>query len=420
MAHRLTDAPGFVIRPLVGDAEINMFHRLSVATFQPSSSDSLEESTLHSRRLVNDAPDFRPQQQRGAFLDDTFLGGYLIMERTMCVGSARLRTGCIADVVTLTEHRNKGIATALLHDALRFAEEHQHALLLLDGIPNFYHRFGFIDVLDICKHLINGQVVLALPPTTYQLRPATHVDAPALLALYQRHYGPITGSFVRDLALQEHYLRWRYQEPPLLVVNTDNVPHGYIKFIQHPQQVSAYEVAADNWHAALALLHYHATLQAQVNAQNQELAWFLPPDAPTADLLADHLVVCTQQYHLPDADWMARPVHLPTLLRAMLPCWNERWLPGSQHWSGVIELHIGNDICALAVDADGLYLKEPPYTATRHVRLTPQVFTQLLFGYRSVSWAAQQSGQHIPKELFPLLQALFPRGYAWINGTDAF
>ena len=420
MAHRLTDAPNFVIRPLVGNAEIEMFHRLSVATFQTPSSSSLEEIALRYQRLVNEAPDFNPQQQRGAFLGDTFLGGYLIMERTMCIGPARLLTGCIADVVTLTEHRNKGIATALLHDALRFADEHQHTLLLLDGIPNFYHRFGFIDVLDICKHIINSQTVLALPQSTYQLRPATPADVPALLTLYQHHYGSRTGSFARDLALQEHYLRWRYQEPPLIAVNADNVPKGYMKLIQHPQQVSAYEVAADNWHAALALLQYHATRQTQVNAQDADLAWFLPPDAPTADLLADHLAVRTHQYHVPNADWMARPVHLTSLLHAMLPCWNERWQPGAQHWFGTVELHIGNDICALVVDTNGLYLKEPPYTATHHVRLTPQVFTQLLFGYRSVSWAAQQSGQHIPKELFPLLQALFPRGYAWINGTDAF
>jgi len=53
-------------------------------------------------------------------------------------------------------------------------------------------------------------------------------------------------------------------------------------------------------------------------------------------------------------------------------------------------------------------------------RLSPQVFTQLLFGYRPVSWAARQPGQQLPEPLLPLLCALFPPEHSFIPGSDDF
>lgn len=35
-------------------------------------------------------------------------------------------------------------------------------------------------------------------------------------------------------------------------------------------------------------------------------------------------------------------------------------------------------------------------------------------------WAAGQAGQHIPEELIPLLEALFPLKQTWFAGSDYF
>ncbi len=418
MAQKITASPDFIIRPLKTDAEMKMFHHLAVTTFLPD--DNPDETAYRMRKLVEEAPDFIAEQQRGAFLGDTLIGGYLLMERLLYVGSAQLPTGCIADVMTLTEHRQQGIATALLHDALQYANTHNLALLLLDGIPNFYHRFGFTDVLDISKQSIELAHVQAFTQSSYHMRACTLQDAPALLALYQRHYATRTGSFVRTPARQEHLLRWRFQEPPLLVVNTDNIPCGYIKLIARANRLFAYEVAADNWHAALALLQHHATIQAQLYPQEHTLCWSLPIDAPTVDILAEHLPLQSQITHAPDADWMARPADLPTLLHAMLPQWNMRQPHIATIWSGNIELVIGDEAYFLTIDDNGVRLQSQAILPLQRVHFSPQVFTKLLFGYRSVTWAKQQARQHLPAELLPLFEQFFPRGYAWINGSDAF
>jgi GNAT superfamily N-acetyltransferase len=90
---------------------------------------------------------------REAFLGEIYVGGYILLERWLCVGSARLRTGCISGVVTHPDYRHQGIATALMLDAINYAHSQQYAFLFLQSLPNFYYQFSYIDVLeDMPKH----------------------------------------------------------------------------------------------------------------------------------------------------------------------------------------------------------------------------------------------------------------------------
>lgn len=54
------------------------------------------------------------------------------------------------------------------------------------------------------------------------------------------------------------------------------------------------------------------------------------------------------------------------------------------------------------------------------MRFSQQVFTQLVFGFRPVTWAAIQAGQRVPDELVAILDVLFPHKQSWIAGSDYF
>ena len=71
---------------------------------------------------------------RGAFTGNAYLGGYLIEERLLRVGPARVRTGCIGVVVVHPEHRGQGIGKALMRDAFDHARARGQVLLLLHGL----------------------------------------------------------------------------------------------------------------------------------------------------------------------------------------------------------------------------------------------------------------------------------------------
>src|SRR5207302_5940939 len=102
-------------------------------------------------------------QLRGAFRDGEQLGSYIIFERMLRMGAAQVSTGCISAVVTYPAHRRQGVATALMQDATDYALSHRLALLLLDGIPKFYYRFGYSDVFDQSTQDIDRAAILAQP-----------------------------------------------------------------------------------------------------------------------------------------------------------------------------------------------------------------------------------------------------------------
>ena len=421
MNARLTSLPEFTIRQLETSAEIEAFVRLNAETFRPDE----DVETVTSRRykfLVAD-PAFHPGQSRGAFINNTYIGGYIIRERQLCLEAARLSTGCIGGVVTHPDYRHQGIATALMQEALTYAYNQHYALLLLHGIQDFYHQFGYIDCLeDIPEHAIDRKLLPEEPSDAYTVRLATLSDVPILLAFYQHYYGEYLGSFAptRTLARQKHLYNWFQENMPLLALDADNKPQGYLLLTRRWNRLYGYEVAANTWPAILALLQYHSHLLESETEPSEELWWTIPPHSLTYYLLTDHLPVRSEAYAYPNQGWMARHVHLPTLFQSLLPLWQMRWKQANSPWSGNIALNIDNHTCSLKLEPASLRFNEHASTHTVQVSLTPQVFTQLLFGFRPISWATLQPGQVIPTEIAPVLNLLFPTKQAWIAGSDYF
>jgi hypothetical protein len=303
--------------------------------------------------------------------------------------------------------------------------------LLLDGIPDFYARFGYVDIYDATVHAITWKSALdGSPPSLCRVRPATLEDAPALLDLYLRHYGRYPGRFERTLEQQAYWLRWSHPEQaPQLAIAPDGSVCGYLT-LRHwqPASVKAREVAADDWPAALALLQHHAhTFDGQPEA-SAELLWPLPTDSATYFTLADHLPLHTRVEVQPNEGWQARPARLSELFRSLLPWWQALWRRQALQWKGHLGIRIedeessaDSEACLLALSSGHVEMvAAPPAESVAWVRLSPGTFIQLLFGYRPVEWAASQPGREVPHELRPVMAALFEGERFWIPGTDTF
>ena len=422
MEFTITSSPDFVIRSLTTAAEIEAFYWLNAQVFRPNHDTFL--IATQRRRFITQAPDFYPEQIRGAFLGTTFLGGYRMPAFTVHLGPARLRIGGIGAVVTHPTYRHQGVAAALMRDAITYATQRRYALLLLDGIANFYAQFGYVNILDSLTHAMALEEIHTHAPSPYIVRPATLDDAPALLALHQRHYGAYPGFFDRTQEWQEHLLRHRFifaEEPPVMVLTSDDEPRGYLlPFQGRTPAYSVLEVAAEDWPATLALLQYHTRIVGQTPDAPKELVWPLPPDSPTLYLLADNLAVRSETHRVLNVGWMACPAHVPTLLHALIPLWQERMQQHALAWSGILALEVDNTTCYLEVRSGTLRMSESPSAPVEAVRLTSHVFLQLLFGYRPLNWAVHQPAQWIPASLLPLLAILFPQETAWIAGSNSF
>lgn len=414
----MTDAP-LVVRPLGPDGEVDAYFALAAATFPgyhqthatPTPGGSLAAGW---RRFVEDAPGFNPAYLRGAFAGDAFLGGYQHDERWLLVDGVPFRSGYVGGVVTDPAARGRGVATALMRDGIAVAVARRQALLVLRGIPDFYHRFGYADVMEVVEHGVEREDLLALPSSEYQVRPATIDDAPALLELYRRHYGSSTGSYARTLA-QQVYLLGHRTIPPFLALDPAGIPRGYLLVSGAADRSVAVEAAADAWPAALALLQHHATLAEGAG----DLRWPLPLDSTTYLHLADHVPLRTEIRSRPNAGWLARLGHLDALFDGLTAVWSERWRRARVAWSGALGIEIdlpddpaGNPARVFLELAPGRlrFLDDAP--AAQRVRLSSAGFCQLVFGYRPARWA------RVPASLLSPLEALFPARAAWYPGSN--
>jgi predicted N-acetyltransferase YhbS len=180
---KLTASPDFVIRSPQTADEIEHYFRLNAETFRPDEDMDLVAS--RRRRFVERDPDFQLIQLRSAFFGKVYVGSYRIQERLLCVESSRLLIGCIGGVVTDQHYRHQGVATAMMQDALAFAQKRQYSFLLLHGIPDYYQQHGFIDVIeDMPQHSIGRALIPDRPTEKYVVREAELSEATSLLALH--------------------------------------------------------------------------------------------------------------------------------------------------------------------------------------------------------------------------------------------
>ena len=422
MMKNLTKSPDFVIRSPETAEEIEHYFRLNAKTFRPDEETVLVAS--RRRQFIENDPDFQLIQLRSAFYGKTYVGSYRILERWLCVESSRLRVGCIGGVVTDQDYRHKGIATALMQDAFAFAQNRQYSFFLLHGIPEYYHQHGFIDVIeDLPQHTIKQALIPDKPFEKCVVRVAEPSDAAPLLALYKEHISTAMCTFAptRTIERQVHYLKnWPEDHLPLLAFNKDGKSEGYLLLSRRRGHFEVYEVVTNTWSAVLALLHYQSTLDAGELASQKEVSWPLPLTDITSYLLADHLPLRSEISTIPDGGWMARMVSFSVLVQALLPLWQDRWQKQHIDWAGVLALVVEDERCTLELSLSRIRLIDRFSDEEQEVRFSQQVFTQLVFGFRPITWAALQAGQHVPDECVPVLDVLFPHKQSWIAGSDYF
>ena len=130
-----------------------------------------------------------------------------IVDRVMRIGGATVRVGGISTVGTDKKYRGHGLASQVMHAALALMEREGYDASVLHGIPDFYHRFGYVSCIPEYDLILPAGFPTPLkgggkPKDTdghrLKLRALHPDDLPAMARMYNRENATRTGSIFRN------------------------------------------------------------------------------------------------------------------------------------------------------------------------------------------------------------------------------
>jgi predicted N-acetyltransferase YhbS len=366
------------------------------------------------------APYFKPEHSRIVREKGKILAHVSIIEKYLRIEDCIIKIAGIGDVYTHPDARGKHVAFHLMNDAVNYMRKHQYPLTMLYGIPNFYHKFGYIE------SMMDSRIYLAVKhvakiTSKISLRSCQELDVPVLNKLYNEDFRLKTGSIRRAPASW-----YNITNPKELFVAADsrNRPMGYV--ILRPGmsgEIYAAEVVAPTEEIRKAILAFY--VQKAKDAFMPELEFHMAPDDPYGSFLQDFGARFVSRYFAEgEGSAMLGLINLPLLLKKIKPVLERRLVasPRSTKMKGFNIITDSAGKAALVFDKGGIGI-----TGIRKdldILETPQTYlTRSLIGHwqseRFIS-RVKEAGGRIPEGLEPILGVLFPVQFPYTNEPDYF
>jgi hypothetical protein len=155
------------------------------------------------------------------------------------------------------------------------------------------------------------------------------------------------------------------------------------------------------------------------------IAWMIQhlevPNTAHWDTAHEGWSVLSHTYHHRYSGCMARLIDCSALLAAMLPELRARWRNSLAQWEGEITLAVGQDIATLGITGRDIRLvssQGAPARIQARIQMTPQLLTQVVFGYHPISAIVREQALAHADEMLAILAHIFPTGHTWIAGSD--
>ena len=329
----------------------------------------------------------------------------------MRVGSVTVRCGGIGSVGTNRSHRLKGYSRMVLDESIALMQEEGYHLSVLFGIPDYYHRFGFVHALIDSETTVNTRDA-ERAELRYPVRDFRPDDAPSVVRLYRASHGLRTGSIVRDPSTWTHFRRGsRWTDRVGAFVVTDASGMEILGYCANNLDVWRFGIGEVGYSdpSVLGTLIAESARRAQ-SARVETVLFHAPPDDPLVEYCKG-LGCETRTKYGGNTAGMARIVDQSGLLQCLRPSVIRRL--GQENLARVGALPIATDLGEeRLLLGDGL--------CDLRVEMPQCLLTQLILGYRSVESIALESSATIPKAALSVLETLFPAGFPYNWPADRF
>ncbi|MBI2421985.1 MAG: GNAT family N-acetyltransferase [Candidatus Hydrogenedentes bacterium] len=360
-------------------------------------------------------PGFKREHTRIAVVEGEVAAALRITSDTIRIGEARLRMGGFGYVSTVARHRGKGIASLLIQNAMHYLAEHGYHVAMLFGIPNFYHRFGFVSTLPGYGVWVDTRNALAVAPLhPFRQRKIKPGDIRSLQKMHEKNDGATPCSIIRTAA---HFsCRWDQWKNSLVLLDSAGKVLAYCTPRLREGFLAIEEAGLLSIADAEGLLHACGEL-----AQRHTLPrirFSLPPQHPFAHFLLHH--DSTHEMHITrNGEGMMAFVNPAEALEMMIPEWEsllQRHVAGAAHTE--VTLLAGKKPYRIRTHKGSISIA--PVTGQNKLSLSQAEFMQLFTGYAYLDDVLNERRRILTPEARALLDCLFPKRHAYVWPQDRF
>lgn len=224
----LTDT--YRIRRAESSDDAKRLHVLFSNVFHPEEVGTLAETMFHHLPRMKHKYWFIAEETQTAEI----VSAFALIPWTWEMEGIKLRVAEMGIVGTQAKHRGQGLMRRLIEDFDKTLDAEKFDLAVIQGIPGFYHRFGYHYALPLENHINMPLHLIPEAPENgaYSFHRARVADIPFLLQedqIYRDHYSIAT---FRDEAnwkyLLTHSLNTEYGSDFWIMKHQDN-PHFYCR-----------------------------------------------------------------------------------------------------------------------------------------------------------------------------------------------
>jgi predicted N-acetyltransferase YhbS len=374
----------------------------------------------HMKRALFQGSVYEPEHTRVAVADGRVVAAVTMAPRDMRFGPVTVPAVTIGPVGTHDAYRKQGYAAAAMDDASRYMAEHGILIAYLQGIPDFYYRFGYY------PYMAPGGVKLerrnaAKEAGEGRLRTMRRKDLRSVRRLYDAATADRICAAARDGAVWDWLLgpgkkTWLFREPKVILDGRGRV-RGYLTGGHHEEPHLGELIVSQNegsYRAALGALVKEAKRR-----EAKEIGFPVPWDDGFPVFLRQHVEAEWRMWSGSSGGALLKVVDLPALMRRLEPLFTQRWrearsaLPPARFTLKSEPGRVG-----FAVSDDGVEVDEP--AGKPFVTVPQRWLSGLLTGYHTAEQIAPRKGASAPEGLLAYLRVLFPPGWPFVYQGDNY
>ena len=356
--------------------------------------------------------------RRELMVDGEPVSALSVVPRSVRICGVQVRMGGIGGVHTREEQRKKGYARRLISETVSYMTRKGYAISMLFGIPDFYHKFGYLPVIPEHTTTISTREAERAGEAagSFRSRPVQEDDYPFVARLHNRNEHNRPACMLRKEGEFSEFRQgtdWERDVSAFMIEDEAGERLAYAASDKSETAVKVTEVQAVDGSLFGSLLHEFASMA--VERRCGEIELHLPCDHPFVRYV--RRCGCRSRVHYYRmAGGMMRILNQSPFLASLEPALAQKLRDAGAASSPArlqVETDLGRNILQLNASAPG---------QARKCRLkAPQnKLMQLLTGYRTPADLARDDDVEIDETGIKVLTVLQPHQAAYVYHADRF